>query len=97
MPQGRAGRLLVEIVRQLAWGAAADLAETDEPVDPALIRQLATSVRQLQDAERMGLAYERALEAELARRAAAGRSAAGERGVSAEVWAAIERAMDEGG
>ena len=66
---GRAGRLLTEVVRQLVWDAATDLADGEETVDPRLIRELASSVRQLQRSERESLDFDRALELELERRA----------------------------
>ena len=49
-PAGSVGKLLNEVVRNLAFDAAMQLAEGDEPADPKLIKELATAIEKLERA-----------------------------------------------
>lgn len=49
-PQGQIGKLLNEVVRNLAFDTAMHLAEGEEPTDPKLIKELALAIEKLENA-----------------------------------------------
>lgn len=49
-PQGQVGKLLNEVVRNLAFDAAMQLAEDEQPADPKLIKELAYAIEKLEKA-----------------------------------------------
>jgi len=49
-PQGQVGQLLNEVVRNLAFDTAMSLSDTEEPVDPKLIKELAIAIEKLEKA-----------------------------------------------
>ena len=49
-PQGEVGKLLNEMVRNLAFEATMDMAEGDEPVAPKLIKDMAIAIHRLEQA-----------------------------------------------
>lgn len=52
-PQGETGKLLNEIIRTLAFETTMQAAESDEPVSPAMLKDLALAVQRLESAANM--------------------------------------------
>ena len=52
-PAGQVGQLLNEMVRTLAFDASVALSESDEPVPPKLIKELAMAIRHLEESARV--------------------------------------------
>ena len=49
-PQGQTGKLLNEVVRNLAFDTAMHMAEDEEPADPKLIKELSIAIEKLESA-----------------------------------------------
>lgn len=49
-PSGQVGKLLNEVVRNLAFDTAMSMAEDEEPADPKLIKELAMAIEKLENA-----------------------------------------------
>ena len=97
-PRGKAGRLLIEVVRQLAWDSVTNLSdlaegEGESTVDPNLLRALSTTVWQLQRAERAELDYERALAQQIDDAERAVEGAMKRQGISGSTADAIREAL----
>jgi hypothetical protein len=91
-PAGEVGRLMIELVRTMAFDAASKALEGDEPAAPKLIASLAKAVRDLEHAAKLSAEREMAIRREVAAQAAKvvkrGAKAAG---LSAEAIERIER------
>lgn len=49
-PQGKVGSLVAEIIRTLAFNTALDMAESDEPIHPKLIKEMAWALEKIENA-----------------------------------------------
>jgi uncharacterized protein YhaN len=58
-PQGQLGKLINEMIRTMAFETGAALAESDEPVAPAILKDLALAVQRLESAANMNEERER--------------------------------------
>jgi len=70
-PQGEVGKLLNEMIRTLAFEATMQAAEGDEPVSPAMLKDLALAVQRLESAANMNQEREKKIREEERERAAA--------------------------
>lgn len=80
-PAGQVGQLLNEMVRTLAFDASVALSESDEPVEPKLIKELAMAIRHLEESARVNADIARRAKEEAAETMS---KTAKEAGVSAE-------------
>jgi len=58
-PQGQLGKLINEMIRTMAFETGAALAESNEPVPPAILKDLALAVQRLESAANMNEDRER--------------------------------------
>lgn len=94
VPEGEVGRLLIEVVRGLAWDAATRLSEGTEAPPPKLIRELSVAVERLQRSARSSLDYERELRRQTAEAAERAVESEGQRqGASAASIDALRAAI----
>lgn len=70
-PQGETGKLLNEIIRTLAFETTMQAAEGDEPVSPAMLKDLALAVQRLESAANMNQDRDKKIRIEERERAAA--------------------------
>jgi hypothetical protein len=93
-PQGQTGKLLNEVVRNLAFDAAMHMAEDEEPADPKLIKELSIAIEKLESAASKNEARD-ALIRKQANEAAAEKATeiAKRSGLSADAIAAFKREM----
>jgi hypothetical protein len=92
VPTGEVGRLLTELITNLAFDTAEAQFETGEPASAKVVQALARSVRDLELAAKVSAEREISIRRETARAAAkAAKGAARKAGLSAEAIATIER------
>ena len=94
-PEGRTGRLAIEMLRTMAMHSAMGLGERDEDIDPEEIAALALALRRIEAAGKISTDRELAIRHEAKREAveAAGKAAANA-GLSADATAAIRAAIE---
>ena len=91
-PQGQVGHLLNELVRTIAFDAAVKLGESDNPVPPKALRELATAIQRLEQATTMSVKREEVIREQVKRQAAEAVRGAGKKaGVSSEAIKEIEQ------
>lgn len=93
IPEGEVGRLLIEVVRGLAWDTATRLSEGEAPTPPKLIRELSVAVERLQRSAKSSLDFEREIRRQVAEEASevVEREARRQGGFSADTVEAIKR------
>ena len=69
-PQGEVGKLLNEMVRNLAFEAAMNVAEGDDPIEPKMLKDLALAVQRLEKASKDNVETERKIREESKKEAA---------------------------
>ncbi|PID61994.1 MAG: hypothetical protein CR974_03850 [Gammaproteobacteria bacterium] len=70
-PQGKVGQMLNEIIRNLAVNTAMKMSEGDGAVEPKLIKELATAVKNLESATTINEKRQREIEQRILEKAAA--------------------------
>ena len=91
-PQGQVGHLLNELVRTIAFDVALKLGESDSPVPPRSLRELATAIQRLEQAATMSVKREEVIREQVKRQAAeAVRNSGKKAGVNTKTIKEIEQ------
>ena len=90
-PQGKVGALLNELVRNLAFETALQLAEDEEPAHPGLLKELAQAIEKLERASTINEQRQQEIEARaLAKAAKAMEAEAARQGISDDTIATLK-------
>ena len=91
-PQGQVGNLLNELVRTITFDVALKLGESDSPVPPRSLRELATAIQRLEQAATMSVKREEVIREQVKKQAAEAVRGAGKKaGVNSKTIKEIEQ------
>lgn len=91
-PKGDVGKLLIEVVKQLAFDTTMTLGESEAGTDPKVLNQMALLAQRIENAETLSFKREQAIRKEVALEAAeTAEKVVSEAGLSADTVAMIKR------